>query len=65
MPDDGGGPRSGASLVVLGRLSDGVTPDSAQAELQTMTSSLAARNPVAFDRLRAAVLPTWHLTSSS
>ena len=42
MPDDGGGPRSGAALVVFGRLSDGVTPDSAQAELQTLTSSLAA-----------------------
>ena len=42
MPDDGGGPRSGATLVVFGRLSDGVTPDSAQAELQALTSSLAA-----------------------
>jgi putative ABC transport system permease protein len=74
MPDDGGGPRSGAPLVVFGRLSDGVTPDSAQAELQTLTSSLAAADlsrrsssgakadPDSFDRLRAAVLPTWHLT---
>jgi putative ABC transport system permease protein len=74
MPDAGGGPRSGAPLVVFGRLSDGVTPDSAQAELQTLTSSLAAgdlsrrsssgakADPDSFDRLRAAVLPTWHLT---
>jgi putative ABC transport system permease protein len=61
-PDDGGGPRSGATLVVFGRLSDGVTPDSAQAELQALTSSLAAGDPDSFDRLRAAVLPTWHLT---
>jgi predicted permease len=74
MPDDGGGPRSGATVVVFGRLSDGVTPDSAQAELQALTSSLAAghlssrsssgakADPDSFDRLRAAVLPTWHLT---
>ncbi len=74
MPDAGGGPRSGATLVVFGRLSDGVTPDSAQAELQALTSSLAAgdlsrrsssgakADPGSFDRLRAAVLPTWHLT---
>ena len=74
MPDDGGGPRSGATLVVFGRLSDGVTPDAAQAELQALTSSLAAgdlsrrsyhgakADPDSFDRLRAAVLPPWHLT---
>jgi predicted permease len=62
MQDDGDGPRSGATLVVFGRLSDGVTPDSAQAELQTLSSSLAAEDPDAFDRLRAAVLPAWHLT---
>ena len=62
LPDDGAGPRSGAPLVVFGRLSDGVTPDAAQAELQALTSGLAAANPDAFDRLRAAVLPAWHLT---
>jgi putative ABC transport system permease protein len=74
MPDDGGGPRSGATLVVFGRLADGVTPNSAQAEVQALTSSLAAadlsrRNspgakaaPGSFDRLRATVLPTWHLS---
>jgi hypothetical protein len=62
MPDDGGGPRSGASLIVFGRLSDGVTPDSAQAELQALTSSLAAGDPDSFDRLRFCSLPTWHLT---
>lgn len=62
LPDDGGGPRSGASLVVFGRLADGATPDSAQAELQTLTSAVAAGNRDAFDRLRATVLPTWHLT---
>lgn len=74
MPDAGGGPHSGAALVVFGRLSDGVTPDSAQAELQTLTDSLAAgdlsrrssagakADPASFDRLRAAVLPAWHLT---
>lgn len=62
MPDDGGGPRSGATLVVFGRLSDGATPDSAQAELQALTSALAAGNPDSFERLRAVVLPTWHLT---
>jgi putative ABC transport system permease protein len=80
LADDGGGPRSGAALVVFGRLSDGVTPESAQAELQTLTSSLAAGDlsrqsssgttdlsrrssfgPEA-DRLRATVLPAWHLT---
>ena len=62
VSDDGSGPRSGATLVVFGRLSDGATPESAQAELQTLTSSLAAGNPDAFKRLRAAVLPAWHLT---
>lgn len=64
MADDGGGPRSGAPLVVFGRLADGVTPDSAQAELQAQTTSLAAAagHPASFDRLRAAVLPAWHLT---
>ena len=62
VPDDGGGPRSGASLVVFGRLSDGVTHESAQAEVQTLTSSLAAGDPESFDRLRATVLPTWHLS---
>jgi predicted permease len=74
LPDDGGGPRTGATLVVFGRLSSGVTPDSAQAELQALTTSLAAgdlsrrrsaganADPESFDRLRAAVLPTWHLT---
>ena len=62
LPDDGGGPRSGATLVVFGRLSDGVAPDSAQAELQALTSSLASGDPEAFHRLRAAVLPVWHLT---
>jgi predicted permease len=59
--DAGDGPRSGAALVVFGRLSDGATPDSAQAELQTLTTSLAAEDD-SFDRLRAAVLPAWHLT---
>ena len=62
VPDDGGGPRSGAPLVVFGRLSDGVTPESAQAEVQTLTSSLAARDPDSFDRLHATVLPAWHLS---
>jgi predicted permease len=74
LVDDGGGPRSGASLVVFGRLADGVTPDSAQAELQALTSSLATGDASrrssaganasadSFNRLRAAVLPTWHLT---
>jgi predicted permease len=74
IPDDGGGPRSGANLVVFGRLSEGVTPDSAQAELQTLTNSLAAEDlsrrtssgakaaPDSFARLRAKVLPAWHLT---
>lgn len=62
IADDGSEPRSGATLVVFGRLADGATPDSAQAELQTLTRSLATANPDAFDRLRATVLPTWHLT---
>jgi predicted permease len=62
ISDDGRGARVGASVVVFGRLADGVTPDSAQAELQTLTSSLASANPDAFNRLRATVLPTWHLT---
>jgi putative ABC transport system permease protein len=56
------GPRSGIPIVVFGRLSDGVTPEAAQAELQTLASSLAADNPDAFDRLRAVVLPAWHVT---
>jgi predicted permease len=74
LPDDGGGPRSGATLVVFGRLTDGVTPDSARAELQTLTSSLvtgdlsrrsssgAKADPGSLERLHAAVLPAWHLT---
>ena len=62
MSNDGGGPRSGATLVVFGRLSDGATPHSAQAELQTLANSLAVRDRDSFDRLRAAVLPAWHLT---
>ena len=74
MTNDGAGPRSGAALVVFGRLSDGVTPESAQAELQTLTSSLATEDlsrrsssgakadPESFHRLRATVLPAWHLT---
>ena len=62
VPDDGSGPRSGHALVVFGRLSDGATPDSAQAELQTLTGSLAATHPALFDRLRAVVLPAWHLS---
>lgn len=60
--DDGGGPRSGPPLVVYGRLADGVTPEAAGAELQTLTASQAAEDPDAFVRLRATVLPAWHLT---
>jgi hypothetical protein len=60
--NDGGVPRSGATLVVFGRLSDSVTAESAQAELQALTSSLALENPALFDRLRATVLPSWHLS---
>ena len=62
VTDDGSGPRTGAKLVVFGRLADTATPDSAQAELQTLTSSVSATDPQSFDRLRATVLPTWHLT---
>ena len=62
IPGDGGLPRSGATLVVFGRLSDGVTAESAQAELQSLTSSLAAADVEAFDRLRSTVLPAWHLS---
>ena len=62
VPDDGGGARSGATLVVFGKLTAGVTPDSAQAELQTLSAALAAEKPDSFDRLRATVLPAWHLT---
>ena len=62
IPDDGRGPRSGATLVVFGRLPDGATPDSAQAELQALTGSLAAADPETFHRLRATVLPSWHVT---
>ena len=61
MPPDSG-PRSGAALVVFGRLSAGATPESAQAEVQALTRSLASEDLESFDRLRAAVLPTWHLT---
>jgi predicted permease len=61
VPDDGGGPRSGAPLVVVGRLADRATTDAARAELQALTASLAAGNPEPFERLRATVLPTWHL----
>ena len=60
--DDNAGPRSGATLVVFGRLADGVTPESAEAELHTLTDSLAVTDPKSFDRLRAAVLPIWHLS---
>ena len=45
MPDDGGGPRSGATLVVFGRLSDGVTPDSAQAETSGADEFAGSRGP--------------------
>lgn len=62
LVDDGSGPRSGAWLVVFGRLSEASTPDAARAELQALTDSLAAGNPNAFERLRGAVLPSWHLT---
>ena len=62
IPDDGRGPRAGATLVVFGRLADGATPDSAQAELQALTGSLAAADPETFHRLRATVLPSWHVT---
>jgi putative ABC transport system permease protein len=60
--DTGGGPRSGERVVVFGRLSDGETADSAQAELQTLAGSLAAGDSESFGRVRAAVLPAWHLT---
>src|SRR5690606_16226170 len=60
--DDGRGPRTGAPLVVFGRLADGVTGDTAQAEVQALTSSLSSGAPERFDRLRGAVLPAWHLT---
>jgi len=63
MSDDGGtSPHTGAPLVVFGKLKDGVTPDAAQAELQTLTRSVATTNAEAFERLRATVLPAWHLT---
>jgi predicted permease len=74
LQDDGSGPRSGTSVVVFGKLAAGVTSDSAQAELQALTNSLSAadvsrgRSSAAqagrdsFDRLRATVLPAWHLT---
>jgi predicted permease len=62
LQDDGGGPRSGAPVVVFGRLSDGATPDAAQAELQTLTSAQVVADPRSVERLRAAVLPAWHLT---
>jgi predicted permease len=62
LPDDGRGPRSGAAVVVFGRLADGVTPDAAQAELQALTHALAVRDAGPLGRLRATVLPAWHLT---
>ena len=62
MSDDGAGPRTGAPLVIFGKLSDDATPESAEAEFQTLTKSLAPGNPDAFKRLRASVLPAWHLT---
>ncbi|MGE0815697.1 MAG: ABC transporter permease [Vicinamibacterales bacterium] len=62
IADDGAGARSGAPLVVFGRLTRGATPESARAELQTLTDSQAGRDPAAFERLRAAVLPAWHLS---
>ena len=67
LPDDGSGPRSGAPVIAFGRLSDGMTPDAAQVELQTLTSSLAdlsrrSSEGAKADRLRATVLPAWHLS---
>jgi len=62
IPDDGAGPHAGGELVVFGRLADGVTADSAQAELQTLTSSVAIDRAATFERLRPSVLPTWHLS---
>lgn len=71
--DEGTEPRSGATVHVFGRLADGVTPASAQSELQALTTSLTTADrsgrstigttadPAALQRLRAAVLPSWHL----
>lgn len=55
-------PRSGGALGVVGTLANGATPEIARVELQTLTSAFAARDPDAFERLRAAVLPAWHLS---
>jgi predicted permease len=76
LPEDGAGPRRGASLAVFGRLADRVTRQAAEAEVQALTASLASaaatgtagpagsstNDAAAFDRLRATVLPSWHLT---
>ncbi|MGE3277618.1 MAG: ABC transporter permease [Vicinamibacterales bacterium] len=59
--DDGGGPRTGETLTVFGRLGPGATPESAAAELRALTSALATTNRDTFERLRPEVLPAWHL----
>jgi predicted permease len=61
-PETGGAPRAGPALVVFGRLAAGVTPEAAQAEVHALTRSLAAGSPDSFHRLRASILPAWHLT---
>ena len=60
LSDDGAGPRAGAPVIVFGRLLDGVTPESAQSELQTLTTSMVDAETA--NHLRATVLPSWHLT---
>lgn len=62
LANDGGGPRSGPRLVTFGRLAGGVQAEAAEAEVQSLAHASAARDPEAFERLDAAVLPAWHLT---
>lgn len=49
-------PFAGRALTIFGRLADGATSDSAQAELASLGSHLAIENPVAYARLNAEVV---------
>jgi predicted permease len=55
-------PRQGAPVSVFGHLADGVTPVQAESELEGSTRAQAIDRPDDYDRLRAAVMPSWQMT---
>ena len=50
-------PREGSGIAMFGRLADGVTLESAQAELTAAGARMAASNPATHAQLRPRVLP--------